>query len=147
MESSKGILRLSRSELKGFDFDATDCPDLFPPLAALAALCSSPSRIHGVSRLAHKESDRAAAIREEFAVLGIEVELEGNIMKVSPPSRIGGGLFSARGDHRMAMAAGVLALRSSAPITISGAECVAKSYPGFFSDIASLGAVVSVSRD
>ncbi len=142
MESSDGVLTLRRSELEGFEFDATDCPDLFPPLAALAAFCASPSRIRGVSRLAHKESDRAAAIREEFSALGIVVELDGDTMKIIPPGRIGGGVVSARGDHRMAMAAGVLALGASGPVTIAGAECVAKSYPGFFSDIAGLGADV-----
>ncbi len=143
MEVSQGILKVRRSELKGFDFDATDCPDLFPPLAALAALCGSPSRIAGALRLAHKESDRAAAIVEEFARLGIGVEVDGDEMTIRPPARIKGGVVCAQGDHRMAMAAGVLALRAESPVTITGAECVAKSYPGFFSDIGKLGASIS----
>ena len=49
--------------MTAFDFDATDCPDLFPPLVALAAYCNGTTKIKGVSRLAHKESDRGLLYR------------------------------------------------------------------------------------
>jgi 3-phosphoshikimate 1-carboxyvinyltransferase len=57
-------------ELKPFHFNATDCPDLFPPLVALAAYCNGTSVIEGVSRLAHKESNRGLTLQEEFAKMG-----------------------------------------------------------------------------
>ena len=61
--------------LHGFEFDATNCPDLFPALAALAAAADGVSTIRGTSRLLHKESNRAEAIREEYAKVGIDVDI------------------------------------------------------------------------
>ena len=58
--------------LKAFHFNATDCPDLFPPLVALAACCTGTTAIEGASRLTHKESNRALTLQEEFGKMGIE---------------------------------------------------------------------------
>ncbi|HTX72790.1 MAG TPA: hypothetical protein VMC79_08175, partial [Rectinemataceae bacterium] len=69
---------LGRGELRAFAFDARDCPDLFPPLVALASACRGESRIAGVSRLRGKESDRAAALSEGFSALGAAVRVEGD---------------------------------------------------------------------
>ena len=60
--------------LRGFEFDATDCPDLFPPLVALAAYCKGETRIKGVRRLKHKESNRAITLQDEFDLMGVRVE-------------------------------------------------------------------------
>lgn len=68
-------ITVRRRPLRAFEFDATQCPDLFPPLAALAAACEGESLITGTSRLAHKESDRAETLREEYAKVGIEIDL------------------------------------------------------------------------
>ena len=57
--------------LNAFEFDATDCPDLFPPLVALAAYCKGETEIKGVSRLTHKESNRAITLQEEFEKMGV----------------------------------------------------------------------------
>jgi 3-phosphoshikimate 1-carboxyvinyltransferase len=73
-------VRVARSYLKAFTFDATDSPDLFPPLAALASYCSGISRIKGVSRLAHKESNRARAISEVLGAMNIIVRVEDDEM-------------------------------------------------------------------
>ena len=121
--------------LHAFEFDATNCPDLFPALAALAAAADGVSTIRGTSRLEYKECNRAEAICEEYGRLGIEVDLsEEDTMRIR-----GGRIRSARvqshGDHRMAMSLAVAALRSEGEVTIEGAECVAKSYPGFFEDL------------
>lgn len=118
--------------LKAFEFDATDSPDLFPVLAALAASCEGESVIYGTHRLEHKESNRAEAIRSEYAKLGIEVELEGDLMRIRGGEICGGVEVETYGDHRMAMSMALAALRAAEPITIRGAECVAKSYPDFF---------------
>ena len=121
--------------LRAFEFDATNCPDLFPALAALAAAADGVSVIRGTSRLEYKECNRSEAIREEYAKLGIEVDTsEEDLMKIR-----GGKVRAARtqshGDHRMAMSMAVSALRCDGQITIENAECVAKSYPGFFEDL------------
>ena len=121
--------------LHAFEFDATDCPDLFPALAALAAAAEGVSVIRGTSRLEYKECNRAEAICEEYGKLGIEVDLsEEDVMKIR-----GGAIHGARtrshGDHRMAMSLAVAALRSDGAVTIEGAESVAKSYPRFFEDL------------
>ena len=121
--------------LRAFEFDATNCPDLFPALAALAAAADGVSVIRGTSRLEYKECNRSEAIREEYAKLGIEVDTsEEDLMKIR-----GGKVRAARtqshGDHRMAMSLAVAALRSDEAVEIEGAESVAKSYPGFFEDL------------
>lgn len=121
--------------LRGFEFDATHCPDLFPALAALAAAADGVSVLRGTSRLRHKECDRAEAIREEYGKLGIEVDLiEEDVMRIRGGA-IRPATVSSHGDHRMAMSLAVAALRASGPVTVEGAECVAKSYPGFFDDL------------
>ena len=121
--------------LHAFEFDATNCHDLYPALAALAAAAEGVSVIRGTSRLEYKECNRAEAICEEYGKLGIEVDLsEEDVMKIR-----GGAIHGARtrshGDHRMAMSLAVAALRSDGAVTIEGAESVAKSYPRFFEDL------------
>ena len=121
--------------LHGFEFDATNCPDLFPALAALAAAADGVSTIRGTSRLLHKESNRAEAIREEYAKVGIEVDIsEEDVMRIRG-GRIRQARVQSHGDHRMAMSLAVAALRSDEAVEIEGAESVAKSYPGFFEDL------------
>jgi len=134
VQSANSSVRVGQSSLRAFDFDATDCPDLFPALAALACGCTGTSRISGVHRLRHKESDRATAIVEEFTKVGARVSIADDSLLVHE-SRIHGGEFAARGDHRMVMAGAVLGLISSDGVTIDNPGCVAKSYPGFFEDL------------
>lgn len=130
-------IKVLGQRLKGFQFDATHCPDLFPPLAALAAFCKGSSKITGVSRLEHKESNRGVAIQKEFAKAGIKVDLDGDVMTVhSGP--IQEATLSSCHDHRMAMAASILGL-GGAKIEIEDAEAIGKSYPLFFDDIEDLG--------
>lgn len=130
--------------LKGFHFDATDCPDLFPPLVALASCCSGSSFIKGVSRLAHKESDRALTLQEEFAKLGVDILLNGDTMGVKGTQQLKAASVHSRHDHRIAMATAVAALRANGPVLIEKADAINKSYPDFFKDLEKLGAVVRV---
>lgn len=139
-----GQVRVRAHRLRGFNFDATDCPDLFPVLAALATACDRPSTLSGVQRLIHKESNRALTIQSEFAKAGIRVELKTNDMIIYP-GEIKACTIDACGDHRIAMAGALLALRG-APITIDGAECVEKSYPHFFDDLKILNAEIHISN-
>lgn len=120
--------------LRPFHFDATHCPDLFPPLVALAAYCAGTSVIEGVHRLIHKESNRAATLQSEFKKLGLSVQIEQDKMIIHGGSLTGAAVFSHH-DHRVAMATAVAALGCKTPVTISAAEAVNKSYPDFFKDL------------
>ena len=131
-----------RRDLKAFDFDATDCPDLFPPLAALALNCAGTSRIFGAGRLKHKESDRAAVLFKELSGLGAAIVVREDVLEVAR-SRIRGGTLDAHNDHRIAMAGALAGLASESGVRVEGAECVAKSYPRFFEDLESLGGDIS----
>lgn len=130
--------------LEAFRFDATHCPDLFPPLVALASACRGTSHITGIDRLRHKESDRATSLLDVFGKLGVDIRIEGNEMLVTGTETIRSGQVDAHGDHRIAMAASIAALRSDHCVIINGAESVGKSYPDFFPDIASLGAGIQI---
>ena len=128
---------VNKSSLRGFIFDATHCPDLFPPLVSLASYCDGETRIRGAGRLIHKESNRAGTLKEEFGKMGIVVIIDGDEMIVKGGACKGGSVFS-HGDHRIAMACAIAALDCQGEVEIEGAEAVAKSYPGFFEDIESL---------
>lgn len=130
--------------LKAFSFDATDCPDLFPPLVALASACRGVTTIKGVSRLAHKESDRGRTLHDEFGKLGVTVELDGDFMRIHGGNGVKGATVHSRHDHRIAMACAVAALKATGPVTIEDAEAIDKSYPDFYRDLKQLGANVNI---
>ena len=128
----------ARRELHGFEFDATQCPDLFPALAVLAAAAEGETTLYGTSRLTHKESNRAETIAEEFSKIGISVDIsEENIMRIRG-GKIHATEVESHNDHRIAMALAVAGLISDGVMQIHGAECVAKSYPDFFEQLESI---------
>jgi 3-phosphoshikimate 1-carboxyvinyltransferase len=129
---------VTRAQLRAFHFDATHAPDLFPPLVALACYCSGKSRIQGVERLYFKESNRALSLLQEFSRLGAKITITGNTMEIEG-GPIAGGTVSSHHDHRIAMAVAVAALSAQAAIAIEASECVSKSYPQFFLDLAAIG--------
>ncbi|QEH43336.1 3-phosphoshikimate 1-carboxyvinyltransferase [Chitinophaga sp. XS-30] len=131
-----------KKALKAFEMDATDCPDLFPPLVALAANCKGITRIKGVSRLAHKESDRGLTLQEEFGKMGIRIDLEGDVMLVHGGTGIKGAVVHSHNDHRIAMACAVAALTADGAVTIGNAEAINKSYPEFYDHLVALGGVI-----
>ena len=128
----------SQRELQGFEFDATQCPDLFPALAVLAAAAEGETVLYGTSRLTHKESNRAETIAEEFRKIGIAVDIsEENVMRIRG-GKIHAAEVESHNDHRIAMALAVAGLLSDGVMQIHGAECVAKSYPDFFEKLESI---------
>lgn len=141
MTAGEDQIEISKSVLKSFEFDATESPDLFPPLVALASYCEGITAIKGVSRLIYKESDRAKTLQEEFGKLNIGIKVVDDIMYVTGglPS---GGRVESHEDHRIAMALAVTALGAKGKISIRDSQCVAKSYPCFFDDLRNLGAIV-----
>lgn len=131
-------ITITKRPLRAFTFDATNAPDLFPALAALAAAAEGVSTIIGTNRLRHKESDRAETLRQEYEKLGIEIDInEDDVMKIRG-GKINPATVYSHGDHRIAMSLAVSALRCAGEVTIQEAECVEKSYPTFFEDLESL---------
>lgn len=128
--------------LKAFHFNATDCPDLFPPLVALASFCEGKTVIEGVGRLAHKESDRAITLQEEFGKLGVSIVLQDDLMIIEGGKGVRGGIVHSRHDHRIAMACAVAALKANGVVEIEDADAINKSYPNFYKDLSYLTATV-----
>jgi 3-phosphoshikimate 1-carboxyvinyltransferase len=139
---SENKIYAGRSNLKPFTFDATNSPDLFPPLVALASGISGKSIIGGSHRLLHKESNRKETLINEFSKIGVTIYSEGDTLVVEGGT-VQGGDADACNDHRIAMALGITGLISESGIMIEGAEAVEKSYPHFFEDMKKLGADVS----
>lgn len=141
MKIGENAIEIKKSKMKAFDFDATESPDLFPPLVALASYCEGTSTIKGVSRLIYKESNRATALKEEFGKMGINIDVKDDIMTITG-GKPAGAHVESHDDHRIAMAAAVAALGASGRVFIHDSQCIAKSYPGFFDDLRHMGAVV-----
>ena len=128
--------------LKPFHFNATDCPDLFPPLVALAAYCNGTSVIEGVGRLAHKESDRGLTLQQEFGKMGIEIILQDDLMLVKGGTGVNGAKVHSHHDHRIAMACAVAGLKANGETIIEDADAINKSYPNFYEHMKHLNALV-----
>jgi 3-phosphoshikimate 1-carboxyvinyltransferase len=138
---AKGI-RLHPAEMSAFDFDATDCPDLFPPLVALAAYCTGTTKIKGVGRLAHKESNRGITLQEEFGKMGVSIVLDGDYMNILGGAGVRGAEVHSHHDHRIAMACAVAALKANGATVLHEGDAVKKSYPDFYEDLKMLGAEI-----
>jgi 3-phosphoshikimate 1-carboxyvinyltransferase len=134
-------IKVKAGNLNGFTFDATDCPDLFPPLVVLACACEGQTRIKGVERLSFKESNRAEVLKKEFSRLGASIRLNGDWMEIQK-SRFLAGFVDSHHDHRIAMAAAIAGIIAQGEISIQGPACVSKSYPHFFKDFKKIGGKV-----
>jgi 3-phosphoshikimate 1-carboxyvinyltransferase len=132
------------ASLQAFEFDATECPDLFPPLVALAAYCKGITTIKGVNRLAHKESNRGLTLQDVFGKMGIQIDLNDDVMLVHGGVQPKAASVHSHHDHRIAMAAAVAALGADGPVVIADAEAIDKSYPAFYKDLMHLGARVEL---
>ena len=137
-----GTIHVQRSPLKAFNVNADNCPDLFPIIAILAAYCQGTSRIGGVGRLVHKESNRAKAITDMLTQMGVVNSIEDDEMvivghslseRLMTGSMVNGGKYTSNHDHRMVMALKVAGIASKTPITIDDEDCVGKSFPTFSS--------------
>ena len=137
--AGEGGVQVRSSVLRSFEFDATDCPDLFPVLAILASACRGESSIIGMHRLFHKESNRAESICEMLQQLEVPFAIEDDALCVTGVQRLEGGVVDAYNDHRITMAAAIASVHSRRPIIINGCESVKKSYPDFFKDLNLLG--------
>ncbi len=139
-EEETGVIHVRKAPLRAFEVDASNCPDLFPVIAVLAAFCQGTSRIGGVGRLANKESDRASAIVDMLTRMGVKAAVKGDRLLVEGHSLaqrsltgnlLRGGEYTSHHDHRMVMALKVAAFGADGPVRIDDEQCVAKSFPDF----------------
>ena len=122
------------------ELDVSQCPDLVPPLAVHAAVRSGTTRIVNAARLRIKESDRLATVTATLNALGARIEEYPDSLTIHGVDTLSGGVsVDCCNDHRIAMMAAVAATRCKAPVTLTGAQCVDKSYPTFWEDYAALG--------
>ena len=143
LDGDTGNITVQRAPLKAVNADASNCPDLFPIIAVLAAFCQGTSRFAGVGRLANKESDRAKAITGMLGQMGVKSYIEGDEMVIEGHALaqrllgadgvglLKGGSYTSHHDHRMVMALKVASLGADSPIVIDDEDCVAKSFPQF----------------
>jgi len=139
---AENVISVGRGELEALSTEVSDCPDLFPALSVLCSLAKGRSVISGVGRLRLKESDRVEAMTAGLRRAGITVA-SGADRVVIEGGRPKAAVVDPRGDHRIAMAFGLLGLACER-IVVEDAECVEKSYPSFWSDLVSLGARVGL---
>ncbi len=127
-------VKVKADALKPTVVDARQIPDLVPVTAVLLSFCQGESRIINAGRLRMKESDRLFATATELNKLGAKVtELEDGLI-IQGVERLTGCQTDAHNDHRIAMALSVAAIKCTGEVSITGAESVNKSYPGFFED-------------
>ena len=145
--STQGDRAVSRcaqmlSKPGNLEISLSDCPDLGPPLAAMAAVRQGGTRLVNAARLRIKESDRLAAITAVLNAMGAEVEEFPDSLSIRGKDGLAGGCtVDCRNDHRIAMMAAAAATRCREPVTLLGAECVAKSYPDFWKHYRLLGGI------
>jgi 3-phosphoshikimate 1-carboxyvinyltransferase len=135
--SEDGGIRIRGGRLRGVRADVANCPDLAPVLGVMGALSDGETVVTGAPHLRHKESDRIASTVGLIRTLGGDATPLEDGFRVRGGKPLRGGVVSSAGDHRIAMAAGVLALAVPG-VSVSGSEAVRKSYPRFFEDLASL---------
>lgn len=123
------------------ELDVSDCPDLVPPLAVMAALRTGrTTRMTNAARLRVKESDRLASVTQVLNALGAQVTEYPDSLTIRGNGSLTGGVkVDSFNDHRIAMMAAIAATRCEKPVTVTGAQCVAKSYPDFWEEYERLG--------
>jgi 3-phosphoshikimate 1-carboxyvinyltransferase len=140
--SAGDSITVKRSDLHAFRADLSDCIDLLPTVAVMAALANGVSELSGVRRARLKESDRIAAVKAGMERMGIKVDEEEDRILITGTKPVG-TVIDSRGDHRIAMAFAILGVVAGDTV-IEGAECVSKTYPGYWDELKSLGAGVVI---
>ena len=126
------------ASISGFEVDLRQTPDLAPTASVLALCSEQGSLLRGVAQLRGKESDRLQAIAEALTALGRDVRLAPDVLVVEPATRpLRPALVRTHGDHRIAMAFALAGLRIPG-LEVDEPECVAKSYPDFWRDLAAI---------
>ena len=128
-------ITVKQNEKRPFLFDASNCPDLFPPLVILACAAIGTSEIIGLHRLVNKESNRQLSIVNMLNVLGVNYRIVSDSLFIEGKGKVHGGTIATYNDHRISMAGAIAACISTSEIIIDNVDCVAKSNPNFFNDL------------
>ena len=143
--TTAGTITARPSKLTAAQIDCADIPDLVPILAVAASSAQGTTIFDNIRRLRIKESDRVQSILQLLGMAGIYAFASDNTLTVTGgPAR--SCAYDPSGDHRMAMSAAILASAKDVKITISDAECTAKSYPAFFDDFNALGGHIKIEN-
>lgn len=140
MQTKRDVVTASRSNFKALKADLTDCIDLLPTIAMVAAMADGQSLFYGIRRARFKESNRVTAIKEGLKRMNIPVVEEDDSLVITGGKPVG-ATINSYGDHRIAMAFSLLGA-AVGNTTIEGAESVSKTYPQFWQTLESLGAKV-----
>jgi len=140
---NKNSVVVKKSRLNAIRADLSDCIDLLPTMAVLAAVADGISELTGIERARLKESNRVAAVKEGLERMGIKVTEERNRLMVTG-SAPKGAFIDSKGDHRIAMAFSILGSVAGGTI-IDDAECVSKTYPEFWDKLKSIGGEVKLN--
>ena len=145
VEVGGNSVTVRKARLKAIRADLSQCIDLLPTMAALGAVADGVSEFNGIGRARLKESDRVAAVREGLERMGVRVTEERDRLTVvgSTPR---GAVIDSKGDHRIAMAFSVLGSVAGETV-INGAECVAKTFPGFRDILESVGGELKIAEE
>ena len=140
----KIVYNSDKNELRPFDIDCSDIPDLVPILAVLGSFCNGVSYIRNAARLRIKESDRLSAISNALNAVGGKVKEFDDGLEITGVDFLTGGEIDSCNDHRIPMAMTIASTRCKGELIIKGAECISKSYPDFFEVCKSLGGIIDV---
>jgi 3-phosphoshikimate 1-carboxyvinyltransferase len=141
--TGRGSIIVRQSKLSAFKADLSDCIDLLPTIAVLAAVADGTSEFIGIERARIKESDRVAAVREGLERMGIKGMEDTNRLTITG-GKPRGALIDSKRDHRIAMAFSLLGTVVGNTV-IDQAECVAKTYPEFWDVFKNLGGKVEIN--
>jgi len=144
-ETSKGIT-IEQSNIESIESDLTDCPDLFPVVAALCSVAKGVSVLKGLGRLRFKESDRLTAMADGLKRMGVSISIKDGVAEIKG-GMVHGCIINPENDHRIAMAFAVLGLAAEGETRILGSECVDKSFPEFWNVLEFLNANIRRSRN
>jgi 3-phosphoshikimate 1-carboxyvinyltransferase len=142
VKTGKNSVTVSRSRLNAIRADLSDCIDLLPTMAVLAASADGASQLVGIERGRIKESNRVSAVREGLEKMGIKVQEARNRLTITG-STPKGSVIDSRGDHRIAMAFSILGSVAGETV-INDAECVSKTFPQFWEVFKSIGGEVKI---
>ncbi len=142
VEVNDNAVTVSKAALNALRADLSDCIDLLPTLAVLAAAARGVSQLTGIARARIKESNRVSALREGLQKMGIKVEEEQDKLTITG-SQPKGAVIDPHGDHRMAMSFSVLGSLAGNTV-INDAECVSKTFPQFWNELKSIGGEVKI---
>lgn len=133
-----------KSEVKPFDFDVSQCPDLFPVLSILACGAKGTSTLYNAERLRIKESDRIKTTKELILNLGGRAEETEDSLIIYGSGSLSGGAVNSFNDHRIAMSTFVASTICDNDCLLENANAIDKSYPSFIDDFRRIGGKVNV---